>query len=60
MRVSPDWLDTWLAAGSRADDAIRLTLASIDEPFEPGVIAALEGHLPDARDRGRRQLHAGA
>ncbi len=47
MQVSADWLDTWLSAGDRADDAIRRVLASIDEPFEPGVVAALEGHLPD-------------
>ncbi len=46
-RVDAAWLDGWLAAGRRADDAIRQALATIDEPFEAGVPAALEGHLPD-------------
>jgi 2-succinyl-5-enolpyruvyl-6-hydroxy-3-cyclohexene-1-carboxylate synthase len=45
--TEPGWLDDWLDAGRRADQAIRTTIASFDEPFEGAVFAALEGLLPE-------------
>jgi 2-succinyl-5-enolpyruvyl-6-hydroxy-3-cyclohexene-1-carboxylate synthase len=43
----PGWLEDWLSAGRRADEAVRSTLAAIGEPFEGAVFAELEGALPE-------------
>lgn len=44
--VDSAWRDAWVAAGDRADTAVRATLATFDEPFEGAIFAALEGRLP--------------
>lgn len=44
--VDAAWRGAWVAAGDRADAAVRATLATFDEPFEGAVFAALEGRLP--------------
>ncbi len=40
------WAASWLAAGGRADGAIRQVVAGLDEPFEGGVFWELDGALP--------------
>jgi 2-succinyl-5-enolpyruvyl-6-hydroxy-3-cyclohexene-1-carboxylate synthase len=44
--VEMAWRDAWIAAGDRADAAVRTSLSTVDEPFEGAVFAALEGRLP--------------
>ncbi len=44
--IDSGWLEAWLAAGHRADTAIRAAVRTFDEPFEGAVFADLASHLP--------------
>jgi len=41
------WVASWIRADALAEAAIRSAVGTLDEPFEGGLFAALEGHLPE-------------
>ena len=43
----PSWTESWVAAGTAADRAVRRALGVISEPFEGGLFAELDGFLPE-------------
>ena len=45
--AGPAWAASWIEAGDAADRSVRGAVGAIDEPFEGGVFAELEGCLPD-------------